>query len=347
MSYQHAVLTAFGEPDMIQVMSRDRLPEPGDGEVRIRVEASSATFTDTLVRKGIYPYLRARPPLTPGYDFVGRVDQLGAGVSTFVHGDRVADVTQIGSNSDYVVRPVANLIPVPAAVDAVAAETLLLSGMTAYQMLHRMARVQPGQSILVQGGTGAVGSALVQLGRIHGIRVVTTASANHRDLLRSHGAEVVDYRALDLERQLRHLAGDGFQAVFDGVGLGSFQRSFRLLARGGVLIPYGYAAAGRSVRRLTRIGSLLGKLMFAGSRALFRLWNALPNDRQVLDYDLMSYRREQPQAYLEDIAQTFQLLESGHLQPLIHQTYRLQDIQLAHQALERGGIRGRIVIAHV
>lgn len=346
MVYRRAVIPQFGTPDVIQIQREETLPVPHTGEVRIKVEASSIVFTDTLIRKGIYPYLREQPPFPLGYDFVGVVDALGDGVSAFQVGDRVADVIQTGGNADYIVRPAASLIAVPPGIDPVQAETFLLSGMTAYQMLHRIARIHPGQRILVQGGTGAVGNMLVQLALVHGLQVVTTASANNLAMLQSLGAEAVDYHASDLSEQLRRRAGDGFHAAFDGIGMSSFRRSFNLLAPSGVLVPYGFVTAARMVKQKTMIGSLIGGLMFATSRAQFWIWDHLPGNRIIHDYDLVSYRHKHPLAYAEDIQQMFALLQSGQIGPLIHRTYPLEALQQAHEDLANGGIRGRLVITH-
>jgi NADPH:quinone reductase-like Zn-dependent oxidoreductase len=346
--YRRAIVTQFGQPDVIQVQEENTLPAPDSDEVRIRIEASSMVFTDTLIRRGIYPYLQKEPPFTLGYDFTGVVDAVGGDVTAFKVGDRVADVTQIGGNADYIVRPAAQLIRVPSHLNPVQVETLLLSGMTAYQMLHRIAQVKPGQRILVQGGMGAVGNMLVQLGLLHGLDVVTTVSADNFAPLRTLGAEAVDYRTSDAVQQLRTLGGrDGYHAAFDGVGLSSFRRSFGLLAPEGTLVPYGFVAPARNVTLKTPLGSLIGGAMFASSSALFSLWSRLPGNRSVKGYDLVSYRREFPQAYTQDIQQMFALLETRQLNPLIHRTYPLHQIRQAHTAFSQGGIRGRIVISHL
>ncbi len=160
MSAQRRVrFAAFGGPEVLEVVD-DALPHPGPGEVRVRVEASSVQFTDTLIRRGIYPGLSEKPPLTPGYDLVGRVDEVGEGVDAWAVGDRVADLCQWGGNARFVVRPAAGLVAVPEAVDATAAVSLVLSWLTAYQAAFTVGRLQPGERLLVIGGNGAVGQAL-------------------------------------------------------------------------------------------------------------------------------------------------------------------------------------------
>src|SRR3954467_4624331 len=137
------------------------LPTAGRGEVRVHVLASSLQYTDVLIRRHLYPQTaRHRPPFVMGYDVVGEIDQLGKDVRDFKVGDRVADMTVIGSNATYRTLRADDVTAVPRDVDAAEAATLILSWMTAYQLLHRAAHVQRGQRVLVHGAAGAVGQAL-------------------------------------------------------------------------------------------------------------------------------------------------------------------------------------------
>ena len=144
----------FGGPDGLEVVDAP-LPQAGRGEVRVRMLASGLEYTDVVIRRHLYPQtMRRRPPFVLGYDVVGEIDQLGDGVSGFQLGDRVADLTVIGSNATYCTLRVDRLTRVPAGVDAAEAAALILSWTTAYQLLHRAARVQRGQRALVQGAAG-------------------------------------------------------------------------------------------------------------------------------------------------------------------------------------------------
>src|SRR5262252_7768325 len=147
-------VSRFGDPDVIEVVDAP-LPTAGPGEVRVGVLASSVEYTDVTIRRHLYPWVHRRPPFAMGYDVVGEIDQLGDGVLGFQLGDRVADMTVIGSNAAYRTLRADRLIRVPAGVDAAEAAALILSWTTAYQLLHRAARVQRGQRVLVQGAAGA------------------------------------------------------------------------------------------------------------------------------------------------------------------------------------------------
>src|SRR6266568_5806693 len=177
-------VSRFGGPDGLEVVEAP-LPTAGPGEVRVRVLASSLEYTDVVIRRHLYPQtMSRRPPFVLGYDVVGEIDQLGDGVSGFQLGDRVADMTVLGSNAAYRTLLANHLTRVPAGVDTAEAAALILSWTTAYQLLHRAAQVQPGQRVLVQGAAGAVGQALLVLGRLAGLELWGTARAEHVALVR-------------------------------------------------------------------------------------------------------------------------------------------------------------------
>ena len=190
------VLPGVGAPETLQVRRRE-LPAPGAGEALVRVEATGVSFAEQQMRRGPYPGQPAFP-FVPGYDLVGVVTALGPQVTAVAVGQRVAAVTKVGGWADHVVLPAATLVPVPDGVDAAAAETAVVNGVTAWQMLHRLARVRAGQTVLVHGATGGVGVLLVQLARLAGARVIGTASPAKHDVLRALGAEPLDYHGDDL-----------------------------------------------------------------------------------------------------------------------------------------------------
>src|SRR5512142_3177103 len=212
----------FGDPNVIEVVDAP-LPMAGPGEVRGRVLASSIEYTDVTIRRHVYAQTAAlRPTFVLGYDVVGAIDQLGPGVSGFQLGDRVADMTVVGSNAAYRTLRASDLTRVPAGVDAAEAAALILSWTTAYQLLHRAARVQQGQRVLVHGAAGAVGQALLVLGRMAGLALWGTARGEHAGLVRALGATPIDYQREDFTRAL----SGGFDVVFDGIGEDGYRGSF-------------------------------------------------------------------------------------------------------------------------
>src|SRR5512132_2836873 len=250
----------FGGPDGLEVVDA-ALPTAGRGEVRVRVLASGVEYTDVVIRRHLYPQtMLRRPPFTMGYDVVGEIDQLGEGVSGFQIGDRVADMTVVGSNAAYRTLRADQLARVPPGVDAAEAAALILSWTTAYQLLHRTARVRQGQRVLVQGAAGAVGQALLVLGRLAGLELWGTARGEHGALIRELSATPIDYQREDFSRVLP----GGFDVVFDGIGEDGYRRSFTALKRGGLLCAFGYTAGVQPQRRLFRL------LMWAARVYLWR-----------------------------------------------------------------------------
>jgi len=241
MQPRAAMVAVFGEADTIQVVPHD-VPTPGAGEVRIRVEASSIQFTDTVIRRGIYPERKEKPPFSLGYDLVGLVDQVGPGVDDLSIGDRVADLCVTGGNACYAIRPATSLVPVPDRVDAAQATTLVLSWMTAQQCLFRVGRLQPGQRVLIVGGGGAVGLAACALAGRTNLEAYATASVAQHDELRALG--VTPLPRSDWEPAIQELGG--VDLVLDGVAARGFRSSYGALREGGRLIGLGQVPVTRT-----------------------------------------------------------------------------------------------------
>ena len=345
MTNTRVEITGKGDASVVRVVKAATLPRPEAGAVLIRVEATSAVFTDRLIRQGQYPPIATKPGLVLGYDFVGRVEQLGPGVTDLSVGDRVADLIQVGGNAEYICRPVQGLVPVPEDLDAAEAETLILSYMTAYQMLTRRAQVQPGQRVLIQGATGAVGLALLQLGRDMDLSMVGTASARHLDPIRRYGATAIDYRAPDFQAQLRRAGGDGYDAIFDGAGSLSPADSLKLLNPGGTLVVYGFTSLVRQQDRTTGLGGkLTGALTFASRMAQVALLGALPNGKSVHFYSIADDRKRHPDWFQVDLQALFDLLRAGRIHPQIAGQFSLEEAPEAHRLLDQGGLVGRLVL---
>ena len=306
MSYQRVVITKFGGPEVLKMVEETELPEPKPGEVRVKVLVTSAAFTDVWIRKGTYPDVKEKPPFSPGYDMVGVVDKLGEGVTHFQVGQRVADLTVIGAYSEYICLPESRLTPVPEGLDPAEAVSLVLSYVTAYQMLHRVAKVKRGQRILVHGAGGAVGTAILQLGKLLDLEMYGTASQSKLELVKRLGATPIDYRGEDFVEVIRRLTSDGVDAAFDPIGGDHFKRSFSALRRGGKLVAYGF------------YNSSLGK---GGSVPLdfmkIQLWNLWPNGRSAAFYSIGGLRHKQPGWFSEDLTALFGLLAQDKIKPVI------------------------------
>ncbi len=332
MSYKRVIITEFGGPEVLKLVEEETLPEPGPGEVRLKVLATSACFTDTMVRRGKYFEVRKKPPFSPGYDVVGVVDKLGQGTTRFEVGQRVADLTVIGAYTEYMCLAESRLTPVSAELDSAEAVSMILSYVTAYQMLHRSAKVQQGQRILVHGAGGAVGTALLQLGKLLDLEVYGTASQAKHELLTSLGATPIDYKSEDF---VQVLADDGVDAAFDAIGADNFKRSFSVLKKGGALVTYGFhnAAQGKA-STLSVISSLIR----------LQLWNRLPNGRSATMYSIGSLRKKHAAWFSEDLIALFGLLEQGKIKPVIAERMPLAEAARAHKLVDQAAVQGKIVL---
>jgi NADPH:quinone reductase-like Zn-dependent oxidoreductase len=216
----------------------------------------------------------------------------------------------------------------------------VVNGITAWQMLHRKARVRAGQTVLVHGANGGVGSVLVQLARAAGAQVIGTASARHHDALREKGVEPVDYRTDDIPARVRALAPGGVDAVFDHVGGPGIVDSWRLLAPGGTLVSYGSAS--------TRDDEGSGQLPVLRLLGRVWLWNALPNRRHACFFNVWAGRalsRNRFRARLRaDLTQVFTALQRGEVTAQIAAQLPLARVADALRLAESGTVAGKVVL---
>jgi NADPH:quinone reductase len=323
-------LKRFGSADELEVVDA-AMPAAHTGEVRVRVLASSIEYTDVVIRRHLYPWVRRRPPFVMGYDIVGEIDQLGAGVTGFQVGDRVADMTVLGSNAAYRTLRVDRLTRVPAGVDPAEAAALILSWTTAYQLLYRTTSVQRGQHVLVQGAAGAVGQALLTLGRMAGLALWGTARIEQAALIRELGGTPLDYHREDLTRVLP----DGFDVIFDGIGEDGYRRSLAALKRGGLLSAYGYTAGVQAQR------SMLSMLLWMARLSLSR-W--LPGGKRVRGYSINVMRARHPTWFRQDLERLFELLATRAITPRVAERISFGQVAHAHRRLEVGGLMGKLVL---
>jgi NADPH2:quinone reductase len=336
---REVVLRGLSTPADLHVTVGNR-SAPAAGQVLVRVEASGVSFAERSMRRGRYPGQPAFP-FVPGYDLVGTVVAVGAAADERWVGQRVAVATKTGGWATHAVLDVRDLVPVPdAAHDPVDVETLIVNGITAWQMLHRSARVRRGGTILVHGASGGVGTVLVQLARHAGIRVIGTAAPRNHDALRELGVEPVDYATPDLGSAVRGLAPEGVDAVFDHLGVESMRHSWTLLRRGGALVAYGTATELDSGRSIASV--------FLEVISQIVLWSALPNGRRASFYDFWGGKRFRPTAFRarqhQDLAAVLDLLAQGVITPAVAARFPLDEVGAAVELAESGTIRGKVIL---
>jgi len=346
VKHTRIIVARYGGPDALQVLEEE-CPEPKAGEVRVRVLAAGVSLPDLMAREGIHPET-PRVPFTPGWDLVGAVDRLGDGVSGVEPGQIVAAMPIHGAYAEYVCLPQRELVPVPAGLDASETVSLVLNYITAYQMLHRSAKVRAGQRVLIHGAAGGVGSALLQLGRLAGLEMYGTCSSRGASAVSDLGGIPIDYQHQDFVTELHRLPGAGVDVVFDGIGGAHIWRSRKALRRGGKVVAYGLTgslrggrlASGHSGRR-DRFGALAIFGVYIVGGWLF------PGRKRVVPYSIQTLKRMRPALFRQDLIALLDLLQHQKIKPLIARRLPLTEARQAQELLGKGGVTGKIVLVPV
>jgi NADPH:quinone reductase len=343
VKHARIIVTHYGGPDALQVVEED-CPEPKRGELRVRVLAAGVSLPDLMMREGIHPETPA-VPFTPGWDLVGVVDRLGGAVSGFERGQMVAALPISGAYAEFVCLPQRELVPVPSGLDPAEAVSLILNYVTAYQMLHRSAKVRVAQRVLIHGASGGVGTALLQLGHLAGLEMYGTCSSRGAPAVSDLGGIPINYQHQDFVKEIHRLTSGGVDVVFDGIGGRHIWRSREALRSGGKVVAYGLTgslrggrlASGRSGRR-HRFRAI----------AIFGLYTAggwlLPGRKRVILYSIQWLKRLRPELFRKDLLTLFGLLQEGRIKPPIAQRFPLAEARRAHEILGKGGIIGKIVL---
>lgn len=339
MKYRHVLATAYGPPDVLQIFESD-VPEPAPGEIRVRVLTAGVAWGDVARRQAALPAYPP-PPFPLGYDVVGVVDKLGAGVTQFSIGQRVAGLTfavdaeagtyRLFGYSEMVCALARMFVPIPDHLDPVAAVCLVLNYLTAYQILHYDAKVQAGETVLVHGGGGGVGTALVQLGRLMGLKLYATGSTSKQGLIQELGATPIDYTAQDFVEATRRETPDGVDIVIDPIGGEYVERSYRLLRLNGRLIVYG-------------LSSMTGEDVAQHAGVEIERINAMNERDPAKLVKFFAGVDDERGHYHTDLNTLFDLLAAGKIQPIIARHLRLQEAPLAHHLLETRQVGGKIVL---
>jgi NADPH:quinone reductase-like Zn-dependent oxidoreductase len=312
----------------MQIVESDVRP-PAAGEVRIKVLAVVVGRTDINYRYGYSPF-SPKVPFTPGYEIVGVIDAIGAGVSSISVGDRVAALIGHGGYTEMIYLGQAHLAPVTASLDPAEVATLVLNYVAAYQMLHRLAKAKAGDKALVIGASGGVGTALLELGRQAGLKMYGTASTTKHPALISFGAIPIDYHSQDFVEVIHHAEPDGLNSIFDGMGGDYAGRCLAVLRRGGTLVEYAAPSGG--------ILALLGgaaKLMIA---------NMPTSGKSVKSYGASALYARDKKSFMDDLAQLLKMLEEGKIKPIIAATFPILEAAKANELLESGQVTGNIVL---
>ncbi|MCB8928188.1 MAG: zinc-binding dehydrogenase [Ardenticatenaceae bacterium] len=324
MKYKKVLVRQRGGPEKLEIVEQE-LRAPLGNEAQIRVLATPVCQDDVAVRVGNRPFLK-KTPFTPGYTCIGTVEAVGAEVTAVAVGDRVAALTNYDSHAEVLYWDAAELMPVPETVDPVAAVTLILNYLVAYQILHRVAQVKANDKVLIVGASGGVGTAFLQLGQLAGLKMYGLASSSKQHILNQYGAIPIDYRTQDFVQLLQQAEPDGIDFVFNGMGEEYFGRALAVLRRGGMLVHYG------GPQSFGRFLLLVGKLL---------LGNLLPTGKKIVGYGT---HRLGTDLFKKDWATLFDLLAAGKIKPVIAKTLPFSEVIEANRLLENGRITGNLVL---
>jgi NADPH:quinone reductase len=353
---KRVVVDRFGGPEVLKVVEDD-VPQPGQGEVRVRVLAAGVSFTDAQLRAGTYLGV-PKPPFTPGYDLVGVVEELGPGCTRLRVGDRVATLTVWGADAERVCVLEANTVEVPEDLDPAEVVSLVLTYMTAYQLLYRTVKVKSGETVLVHGAAGRVGTAVLELGALAGLRLYGTCSSRDRAAVERLGAVAIDYQSEDFLARVRELPGKGVDVVLDGLGGALSLRSFRALRPGGRLVVFGHSATLVHGHKSWR-----GWIEWYAATATVGIWGLLSPRRRVFAYRTQKLREghqviprgarrplpvgggpRDPECFREDFRVLLELLRRGEIHPTVAERLPLSEARHAHELLESSAPTGKLVL---
>ena len=322
------MITEFGDESKVIVVEGD-IPAPSANEVQVRVEFAGFSGADINMRRGTYPFQK-KAPLTPGYCLVGQVNANGAGCAKFQRGDQVACLSIYGAEAELINLPEKYLVPVPPEVDSKQATALVLDWNTAYGMVVNAARVREGQKVFVHGLSGAVGCALLTLAKMQGAQVFGTASPKNHPALIELGATPFDYSNKGWIATMR--SAGGVDAVFDPLGFESFDESYSILRRGGVLVAYGL--------NLPALSGTAPQPVFPAVIKLLAKNLAFWSGKKAIFYGISRNSK----TFLSDLETLFDLLKTGRLSVPIKAVFQLENIQGAHREWAKGSGMGSIVI---
>ena len=322
------MVTKAGGPEALTCIELP-VEEPRAGQLRVRVRAAGVGSTDLMVLAGNYRYA-PKIPLVPGYEIAGVVDAIGAGVTGFTIGQRVAALTVHGGFAELLVREAEHFLPIPDGVSDVQAAGAILNYVTAWQMIHRVAKVSSGQTALVTGAAGGVGTAALQILRLAGVKTYGAASPKKHETVRALGAIPIDYRAGRLDRLVRDLEPRGVDCAFDAVGGANIGLCIHATRRGGTVVGYGFMGVKGTAATLRMFANLLVGARLRRRRGAF--------------YGITMLYRKNPKPLREDLPKIFALIAEKKLDPLVSVTLPLLDAREAIQALVSGSVEGKIVL---
>lgn len=306
--------------------------ELGFGEVRVEVKASAVNYIDTLIRSGqMPPGAMPQLPFVPGVECVGHVVELGEGVSDLQVGDKVAYFGKIGASTyaQYVQAPADAVVKIPGTVNNAEAAAVPVNYTTAYHMLHNMAKVSKGQTVLIHAAAGGVGTALIQLSARAGLSIIASVGSEEKmKYVLNEGAHfAVNYKTEDLVARVNALTnGKGVDVSFNPVSGDSMLNDLKLLTPFGHLVVFGFIA-GLPTEPL--------------QQAMLQQFN---KSLTVSYSDIYTLYQQHFDGLKKILSELYQLLDAGKIRPQVFKQLSLSEASAAHNLLESGKVVGKLVL---
>ena len=316
------VIREFGGPEVLKIEDVP-LPEPGEGQVRVKIQAAGVNFTDTVLRRGDRA---ARPPVTPGIEGAGVVDALGTETSGLKIGDPVAFCLTPGTYAQFAIIPDFKAMPIPDGPDMNIAAGAMTTGLTAHYLTHTTHPIQVGETVLVHAAASGTGLMIVQMAKRLGAKVIGTASTQQKaDIALDAGADhIILYTQADFVEEVKRLTGaEGVHVVFDPVGKATFEKSLQVLHQRGHLVLFGHASgpvASFEPHLLNRSGSL------------------------SLTYPSLYHHAATPEEYQWRATDVLNWVQSGEIKVYIDRVLLLENASEAHQLVINRQVTGKLIL---
>jgi len=328
-----------GGPEVLRIVERPD-PEPGDGEVRVAVNAAGINFADILARMGLYRDA-PKPPMVVGYEVAGIIDAVGAGADATLEGQRVLAMTRFGGHSSSVVVPAEAAVPLPDAMPFDEAAALPVVYLTAYHMLYHLGNLHPGERVLIHSAGGGVGLAAIQLARLRGAEIFGTASPGKHERLRELGVHhCIDYHTEDFEKAIQEATGGrGVHIILDAVGGDSFKKSYRSLAKCGRLFCFGVSSFAAGDRR-----SLLRTMASLARTPFYSPIRFMLDNKGVFGVNLGQLWDEQ-ELVLGHLTTLLELYQEEKISPTVARAFPLEEAAEAHRYIQARNNFGKVVLS--
>jgi len=300
---------------------------PAEGQVLVKVSVIGVTYGDVMVQRGVYPVM-PELPATLGFECSGVVESIGKGVSDISVGQSVAVLGTMGCYAEYVVAEQAMVIPVPESLDKNLVAAFPIAYLTAYHLLHSMGQVKKGQTVLLYGAAGGVGTAVIQLAKLVGVNVIGISSSDEKaTYAKQQGADdVINYNTENVIERVRDITdSNGVDLILNSIAGNTFEQDFELLAPMGQVIWFGFAAGYPQLNLTETLGNAFMKS--AGIRT-FTLYSIFENS----------------QLFNSSVKTLVQYLVDGKIKPQIYEKILLSEAPRAHELLESSVVKGRLLL---